>query len=177
VNPGIRTSAWRSAWSSSASRTARIRGMSESISARSHSRMSVAIWSLRERAVCRRLPASPTSSVSRCSMLKWTSSRSIDHGKGAGAHLGQDLAHAAFDRGQVGGGNELAALQHPRVREGALDVEFGQALVETDRRVEALGKGVERLGEASRPALPAPPAVSSCCMEGAAVAKSMMWRV
>ena len=31
--------------------------------------------------VCRRLPASPTSSVSRCSMLRWTSSRSSDHAK------------------------------------------------------------------------------------------------
>ena len=49
-----------------------------SIAPRSHSRTSVATWSLRERPVCRRLPASPTSAVSRFSMLRCTSSRSSD---------------------------------------------------------------------------------------------------
>ena len=47
----------------------------------------------------------------------------------------------------------FARGQHARVGERALDVELGQALVEVDRRVEALGEGVERLGEAARPCL------------------------
>ncbi|CFU00382.1 Uncharacterised protein [Bordetella pertussis] len=41
--------------------------------------MSVATWSLRERPVCRRLPASPTSSTRRFSMFRCTSSRSSSH--------------------------------------------------------------------------------------------------
>ena len=54
---------------------------SASISPRSHSRTSVATWSLRERPVCSRLPASPTSCVSRASMFRCTSSRSSFHSK------------------------------------------------------------------------------------------------
>jgi hypothetical protein len=52
-----------------------------SIASRSHRRMSVATWSLRERPVCRRLPASPTSAVRRFSMLRCTSSSASFHSK------------------------------------------------------------------------------------------------
>jgi hypothetical protein len=67
-----------------------------------------------------------------------------------------------------------------RVSEGASDVEFRQPAVEIDRGVEALGERIE--GSAKRPdqALPAaaaPPGLSSCCMETAAMAKLMTWRV
>ncbi len=79
VNPGMIVAACSSARSSSARRSAVSCAVSASIAPRSHSRMSVATWSLRERPVCSRLPASPTRSVSRRSMLRWTSSRSRDH--------------------------------------------------------------------------------------------------
>jgi hypothetical protein len=62
--------------------------------------MSVATWSLRERPVCRRLPASPTSSVRRRSMLRCTSSSSIDQGKPP-ARISADLRHAALDILQI----------------------------------------------------------------------------
>ena len=80
----------------------RMSAASASIAARRYSRMSVATWSLRERAVCRRLPASPTSSVRRRSMLRCTSSRSIDQAKRARADLVADLRQAALDRREVG---------------------------------------------------------------------------
>ena len=63
-----------SARSMNATRSARKRTTSASMAPRSHSRVSVATWSLRERAVCSRLPASPASSVSRISMFMCTSS-------------------------------------------------------------------------------------------------------
>ena len=72
-------SACRSARSRRARRSALICAESASISPRSHSRTSVATWSLRDRAVCSRLPASPTSSVRRFSMARWTSSSASFH--------------------------------------------------------------------------------------------------
>ena len=72
-------SAWRSARSISARRSRARSPSSASMAPRSQSRRSVATWSLRERAVCSLLPASPASAVSRCSMLRWTSSSSRDH--------------------------------------------------------------------------------------------------
>ena len=69
-----------------------------SISPRSHSRTSVATWSLRERPVCSRLPASPTSCVSRASMLRCTSSSVELPLEAAGFDLLRDLRHAALDR-------------------------------------------------------------------------------
>ena len=74
-------SAWRSARSTNAVLSARRRADIASISPRSHRRRSVATWSLRDRPVCRRLPASPTSAVSRFSMLRCTSSSAIDQAK------------------------------------------------------------------------------------------------
>ncbi len=51
--------------------------------------------------VCRRLPASPTSAVSRRSMLRWTSSWSSDHANVPSRDLRADRGHAALDVGQV----------------------------------------------------------------------------
>ncbi|CAB4944516.1 unannotated protein [freshwater metagenome] len=45
-----------------------------------HSAKSVATWSLRERAVCRRAPGSPTSSVRWRSIAMWMSSSSAPNG-------------------------------------------------------------------------------------------------
>jgi len=45
---------------------------------RTHRRRSVATWSLRERAVCRRRPGSPTSSVRRASTFMWMSSSAAE---------------------------------------------------------------------------------------------------
>src|SRR6185503_14466002 len=81
VNPGMTSAAWRSAWSRKARSSSATRARSVSISSRSHRRTSVATWSLRERAVCRRLPASPTSAVRRRSMLRCTSSAATDQRK------------------------------------------------------------------------------------------------
>ncbi len=78
VKPGMTVSAFRSARSMNAARSAARRPDSPSIASRSQSRRSVATWSLRERAVCRRLPASPARAISRFSMLRWTSSKSRD---------------------------------------------------------------------------------------------------
>jgi hypothetical protein len=72
-----------------------------SISDTSHRRTSVATWSLRLRPVCRRLPASPTSWVSRASMFRCTSSRSSFHSKAPDLDFSADLRHAALDGGQI----------------------------------------------------------------------------
>ena len=114
--------------------------------------MSVATWSLRERAVCRRLPASPTSAVSRRSMLRCTSSRSTRPGELAALDLAADRRHAALDRGEVGRGQHADGGEHARVRERARDVDAGEAAVEVDRRGVALDALGDRLGEAAGPA-------------------------
>ena len=72
------------------------------MASRTHSLKSVATWSLRERAVCSRRPGSPTSSVSRCSMLKWMSSSSVVNANVAGLDLGLDLLQPAQDRVALG---------------------------------------------------------------------------
>ena len=109
VKPGMIVAACRSARSISDVRKRRRRSAARSISPRSHSRRSVATWSLRERPVCRRLPASPTSAVRRFSMLRCTSSSPTDHGEAAGVDLGADLAHAALDRVEVVAGDHADA--------------------------------------------------------------------
>ena len=122
------------------------------MASRSHSRMSVATWSLRERPVCRRLPASPTSAVSRASMLRCTSSRSRDHDELAARDFGADRRHATLDVGQVGRGDDAGRRQHSRVGERARDVGFGEALVEVDRRGVPLDEFGNGFGETARPA-------------------------
>ncbi len=62
-----------------------------SIAPRTQSRKSVATWSLRERAVCRRPAAGPISSASRASMLRWMSSLASLEDKVAALDLAADL--------------------------------------------------------------------------------------
>ena len=123
-----------------------------SIASRSHRRTSVATWSLRERAVCSRLPASPTSSVRRRSMLRCTSSRSSDHCELPGADLVADLRQPR-SMAVRSARRSRRRRQHARVRQRALDVVRRQALVEADRGGVALHERIHRFGEAAGPGL------------------------
>ncbi len=124
-----------------------------SISSRSQRRTSVATWSLRERPVCRRLPASPASSIRRASMLRWTSSRSTLPVELAALDLLADRRQAALDRGQVGGRDDLDVGEHRRVGEAAGDVGAPQPLVEGHARRVAFHELAHRLGKQRRPGL------------------------
>ena len=115
--------------------------------------MSVATWSLRERPVCRRLPASPTSAVRRFSMLRCTSSRSSDHSNLPDSISSVTTGHAALDVGQVGGGDDALAGQHAGVGQRATDVLAPHALVEIDRGGVAFDEIGNRFGEAAGPNL------------------------
>ena len=77
VYPGIGLVRWRSACSTSAACTSRSARRIASISDRSQSRMSSAIWSFRERPVWSFPPTAPTFSIRRRSMFMWMSSSSI----------------------------------------------------------------------------------------------------
>jgi hypothetical protein len=88
-----------------------------------------------------------------------------------GAHLLEDLRHAAFDRLEVRRRQDADFREHARVRERALDVELGEPPVEADRGVEALRQAVDRLAKPSRPCLAGAAGLSSCCMESVAMAK------
>jgi hypothetical protein len=174
VKPGISVAAWREARSRRPSRTLRSRTAMPSISPRSHRRMSVATWSLRERAVCSRFPASPTSSVSRASMLRCTSSRSTVQSNVPAAHLGEDRSHAALDVGQVGGRDELRPREHARVRDRSWMSTSARRL---SKVTDALKRCVRRsTGSAKRPDH-ALPVFSSSCTELAAVPNGAPWRV
>ena len=122
-----------------------------SISSRSHSRTSVATWSLRERAVCRRLPASPTSAVSRRSMLRWTSSASSDQRKRPESISRSIAARPRSIAARSRRVRMPCAAQHAGVGERSLDVILGQPPVEADRGGKALDPLVDGLGEARRP--------------------------
>ena len=63
---------------------------------------SVTTWSLRERAVCRRPPTGPASSVRRRSIAMWMSSSPSANGKRAVAQLGLDGVEARQQRVAVG---------------------------------------------------------------------------
>ena len=102
--------------------------------------------------VCSRLPASPTSAVSRFSMLRCTSSRSRDHANSPRSISSRDRRQAALDRGEIGGRQDADRGQHARVRERARDVDVGQPPVEVDRRGVALDELGDRLAEAAGPA-------------------------
>ena len=127
---------------------------SASIAPRSQSRISVATWSLRERAGVQALA-------------------------GVADQLGQALLDVEVDVLEIARPDELAALrfrarsascrvrsrrdrrrrgrrcrQHPGVRQRAGDVDVGQALVEIDRRGVALDELGHRLAEAAGPGRP-----------------------
>ena len=142
-----------SARSMNARRSAPSPSMSASISSRSQSLRSVATWSLRERPVCSRLPASPTSAVSRFSMLKWTSSRSLDQGNSPRSISARIVCMPALDRREIVGAQHARGGQHARVRERALDVDGGEAAVEIHRRRVALDESATRARRTGRTSL------------------------
>ena len=76
VKPGIGQSAPASACATRARISAAIASSATSPWSRTQSRKSVATWSLRDRAVCRRPAAGPATSRSRASTFMWMSSRS-----------------------------------------------------------------------------------------------------
>ena len=69
----------------------------------------------------------------------------------AGADLVADLGEALFDRGKVGGGEDVGRAQHARVRERARDVEFSEAPVEVNGRGKALDEPGHGFAKAPRP--------------------------
>src|SRR5260221_1520542 len=172
VKPGISVSAWVEARSSRTWRRPRRMAVSASISARSHRRMSGATWSLRERAVCSRLPASPASSVSRYSILEWTSSRSSDHSKRPARTSSRMRARTA----SMAATSAAARMrQVPSMRAWATDPWMSTSASRRSKETEALKRWARAsIGSAKRPdhALPADAfgsALSSGCMEAAAM--------
>ena len=137
---GARAAAWPSA--RAAARCA------SAARARVYIARSVATWSLRERAVCRRPPTGPTISVSRRSTAMWTSSSSGRNANSPLAQLALDVVEPAQQRLGVGVGDDAAGGEHAGVRARLGDVLRPQPPVEGDRRVQALEVGVLGLGEA-----------------------------
>ena len=122
-----------------------------SISARSQSRRSVATWSLRERPVCSRLPASPTSAVRRFSTLKWTSSRSRDQGNSPRAISPRIVFIPRSIAARSSRSEHAHRGQHPRVGQRAGDVGIGKPAIEVHRRRVALDAIGDGLAEAPGP--------------------------
>ena len=153
VKPGSTVSASRSAMVRITSCSARIAPAMSSSASRSQSRTAVATWSLRDRPVCRRLPASPIRSVSTDSTFMCTSSSDVRHSKRARLDVGED----AFEPGDDGVPIRLA--QHPhlgehrRVGDRAPDVVPREPPVEAHRLGEPLHQRVRRLGKPARPEL------------------------
>jgi hypothetical protein len=85
--------------------------------------------------------------------IEWTSSRSIDQAKVPARTLSSTCAMPRSIAFRSSAEMSSGARQHAGVGKRALDVELGEALVETDRGVEALGERIEGLGEPSRPRL------------------------
>ena len=151
-----------SARSSSARCAALERGEMSSIASRSHRRTSVATWSLRERAVCRRLPASPTSAVSRRSILRCTSSCSSDHSNcRCGFPRGSAPGRFRSPRGRRAENAALRASMRACASEPSMS-NSREPLVEATEAVKRLHELGDRLGEAARPRLTS--AVGSCCL-------------
>ena len=141
-----------SARSSSAVCSALMRPSRSSIAWRRYRRTSVATWSLRERPVCRRLPASPTSAVSALLDVQVHVFQIERPDEFAGDDLVLDLRQAALDVAQVLRGDDVAGRQHLRVRQRTLDVEHGQLVIEAHRRGIALHQFRHRFVKTPRPA-------------------------
>ena len=62
-----------------------------------------------------------------------------------------DLGHALLDRGIVVGADDFLICQHLGMRQRALDIDLGQALVEKYRRRVTFDQIGDRFGETSRP--------------------------
>ena len=69
----------------------------------------------------------------------------------AGTDFIADLGEALLDGGEVAGAEDFDRVQHARVRNRARDIEFGEPLVEADRRGETLDEFAHRFVEPSRP--------------------------
>ena len=110
--------------------------------------MSVATWSLRERAVCSLPPTGPTISVSRRSIAMWMSSSSASNAERAVVELGLDALEPAEQRVAVGVADDPGRGEHRRVRARLLDVVGPEPPVEADRGVELAEDGMLGLREA-----------------------------
>ena len=71
--------------------------------------------------------------------------------EGAVADFGADARQPFFDGVQIGGGEDADSAQHARVGDRALDVEFGETLVEADGCGEAFDQIVNGFAETARP--------------------------
>ena len=147
----------RRACSRARSTSARIRSASSasrpSIASRTQSRTSIATWSLRERAVCRRRPASPISSVSRASTFMWMSSSAVVNGEARRPRSPRAILLQAARRSPRSSSGAMmpCARQHGGMRQRARDVLALQPAVEADRGVDLLHDRGRAGGEAAAP--------------------------
>ncbi len=116
-------------------------------------RKSVATWSLRERAVCRRPAAGPIFSARRASTFMCTSSRSSRSTNSPRAILLEDLGEPAHDGVGVLLRDDPLAAEHARVRDRRGDVIGQEAHVDVDGGGVGLDQLVGGLLEAAAPEL------------------------
>ena len=145
---GHRQSRWRSAAPSSARISAAIPSPAACACARVNSAMSVATWSLRERAVCSLPPTGPASSVTRRSIAMWMSSSSGRNGNVPSLQLVLDRVERREQLVAVLGGDDRLRREHARVGARQVDVVGAEPPVEADRGVELPEDRVLRLAEA-----------------------------
>ena len=128
---------------------------------------SVTTWSLRERAVCRRPPTGPTSSVRRRSTAMWMSSSSGANGKRPSLQLELDCVETTQQRVAILDGEDPPLGQHPRVRARLREILRPQPPVEVDRGVQALEVRVLGFAEAGQEGPESTvdlPAMNSSCL-------------
>ena len=123
-----------------------------SIAARSHRRMSVATWSLRERAGVQPLAGvadeigQPLLDIEMhvLEVERPLERAALDLRRGSAASPRSIAARSSAER-------MPHAVQHARMRERAFDVEVREPLIESHRRGEALDEIVDRLIETPGP--------------------------
>ena len=93
-----------------------------------NSRMSVATWSLRLRAVCS-FDAAGTRLVSACSMFMWTSSSRSSQTEASGLYVPQDRSKPGVDGLALPGCDQPDAGEHRRMGLAARDVKRRQPAV------------------------------------------------
>ena len=106
----------------------------------------VATWSLRERAVCSRAPASPMREVSSRSTAMCTSSSAGSQANAPAADVLGDAAEPRLDRVGVGVADDALRASIRGVRDRAGDVLLPQAHVDRQRRPEVAGERVHASG-------------------------------
>ena len=99
-----------------------------SISSRTHSRRSVAIWSLRLRPVWSLRPTSPIRSISARSMFMWTSSKSCAELELAGGDFAADFLEARDDLVTLVVRKDADLGKHVGVGDRAADIVGGRAV-------------------------------------------------